>query len=537
MSTSTNPLSSSVPALQPPSPTQTMLSPDGTPGEIPVEQVQAAVKSGFKLGLPMTAPDGITGTVSVDKGHDAVKSGFSPLVKQAESASTNQTQSTQIPADDRGVLASLKRTVSAPLAMYHAFSQPATDDEKASLLNEVRQHNSKNPNDQIPEDLAANPSTATLAYRRLISAPADLLYEKGNDEKKAAEDLWKSRDYWHGGNMYLSSLADKGLSVVPMLGPFVAGTANRYEQGDVSGATTDLATAVVGENAEPIVKTLGKVAGKVAKVADVGGLTPEENITKAAGGSAGVHERNFPENVTRSLPYISDENDISKIKTPQDLSDAAHEAKSKVWDTVQQQIANHPGETISGSDVAQKIKDGVSNYVRNHEPATAQSIDSWADSFSTAYPNGQYPLDEAAQAVSEMNAKLKNSYKMDPGARQAFVTSHPEYGMFDDAADVLRDKIDQKLTALGESGSAELRKDYGALAQLERIFEKRAIVYGRQAPINLTQGIGAIASAASGHPVAEALEQQEERVLSNSIDSECHPFRENAHFAGTSDIR
>ena len=78
MSTSTNPLAAGVPALQPPSPTQTMVAPDGTPGEIPVEHVQDAVKSGFKLGVRMTAPDGTAGTIPVDKAHDAVKAGFTP---------------------------------------------------------------------------------------------------------------------------------------------------------------------------------------------------------------------------------------------------------------------------------------------------------------------------------------------------------------------------------------------------------------------------------------------------------------------------
>ena len=80
MSTSTNPLAAGVPALQPPSATQTMVAPDGTPGEVPIDRVQDAVSRGFKLGMPMTAPDGTTGTIPVDKAHDAITSGFKPLV-------------------------------------------------------------------------------------------------------------------------------------------------------------------------------------------------------------------------------------------------------------------------------------------------------------------------------------------------------------------------------------------------------------------------------------------------------------------------
>jgi hypothetical protein len=57
-----------------------MLAPDGTPGEVPVEQVQSAVSKGFKLGMPMTAPDGTIGTIPVDRAHDAIKGGFKPQV-------------------------------------------------------------------------------------------------------------------------------------------------------------------------------------------------------------------------------------------------------------------------------------------------------------------------------------------------------------------------------------------------------------------------------------------------------------------------
>lgn len=60
-----------------PKPTQTMIAPDGTPGEIPVEKVDAATKAGFKLGKVLVAPDQRTvGTVPVDRIADALKAGF-----------------------------------------------------------------------------------------------------------------------------------------------------------------------------------------------------------------------------------------------------------------------------------------------------------------------------------------------------------------------------------------------------------------------------------------------------------------------------
>jgi hypothetical protein len=64
--------------MTPPSPTQVMIAPDGSSGEVPVENVQAAVNAGGKLGMRMTAPDGSTGVVPVDRAHDAVQAGGMP---------------------------------------------------------------------------------------------------------------------------------------------------------------------------------------------------------------------------------------------------------------------------------------------------------------------------------------------------------------------------------------------------------------------------------------------------------------------------
>ncbi len=75
MSTS-NPLAAGVPALQPPPPTQAMISPDGqSVADIPVERVQDAIKGGYKIGVDMTAPDGSKATIPADRAHDAVEQG------------------------------------------------------------------------------------------------------------------------------------------------------------------------------------------------------------------------------------------------------------------------------------------------------------------------------------------------------------------------------------------------------------------------------------------------------------------------------
>ena len=122
-----------------------------------------------------------------------------PVAPPAAAANRNPDPSTLKPVSggvnasqpETGVWAGVKRnTVGLVTGLYHAFSYLATDQEKADLLNKIRDQNAKG--DDIPEDLATNPSTATLAYHRLIDAPADALQQKGANTRAAAKDLNQS---------------------------------------------------------------------------------------------------------------------------------------------------------------------------------------------------------------------------------------------------------------------------------------------------------------------------------------------------------
>jgi hypothetical protein len=64
-------------------------------------------------------------------------------------------------------------TVDALTGMYHAFNDPATDQEKADMLAKIRAENAniKDPKSRIPEDFATNPSRATLAFQKAVAIP------------------------------------------------------------------------------------------------------------------------------------------------------------------------------------------------------------------------------------------------------------------------------------------------------------------------------------------------------------------------------
>jgi len=146
--------------------------------------------------------------------------------------------------------------------LYHAFSDPPTEQEKAALLQKVQEEKAwqaahgYDPND-VDTSLATNPSKATLAYHRLLDAPSAYLLVKSGNEQEAAKDLLSNGRAMQGANLYLSGLADKGLSVIPLAGPFINSIAERYESGYKSGAATDIAPAVGYSNAGKIIEATG----------------------------------------------------------------------------------------------------------------------------------------------------------------------------------------------------------------------------------------------------------------------------------------
>lgn len=198
------------------------------------------------------------------------------------------------PDGDVGVWAGVKRnTVGAVTGIYHALTAPATDDEKQELLDKVRSDN-KRYGDNIPESLATDPSQATLAYHRLIDAPASELMEKGNDEVKASKDLLSNGKAWKAANMYASGLTDEALSALPLVGPWINSVAVRAENGDVSGAGTDLASAAILQNAKPLLKGTGEaISGTREAIGGAirdseGDLKPHAKVAaQLAGGGVG----------------------------------------------------------------------------------------------------------------------------------------------------------------------------------------------------------------------------------------------------------
>ena len=247
----------------------------------------------------------------------------------------------------------------------------------------------------------------------------------------------------------------------------------------------------------------GAVGGAVSGVA-TRLVNPYRNLQQAVR-PMGNAAREFAEKAELAIPRLRAENAITPVKTLEGLSDAAHNAANKLWtQEIVPQITRHAGALLDGKPVANAIRAGVLPGDADLFPEAYQAAEEFAKKFESPMH-----LDEASDRLQSLNRKLQGLYKLDPASRYAATANSPAIEAMESGANELRQQIYKKLTALGETDPAGLRQTYGGLKTVQQAAEKRALVYNRQNPINLSQiwahGAGALEMAtaiASGHPLA-----------------------------------
>ncbi len=309
----------------------------------------------------------------------------------------------------RPALKSLHGFLSFPNALYHAFQDPATPQEKAEIeqkMNQMRagQNRTSAPGNILPAGpaystlpavpgeyagIATNtadkkppaPTRTQLALHRLIDAPADQLDAKANKELETARELWDQREDWTTSiptgmgvsiplghaiaiSGSLSGATDKLLSKIPMLGPLVNGIAEKFESGDIEGGMTDLALLKAAEAAHA--KLTGEPTGTPSKIWSEKGnqfgehvreaFTKTEEISKKANEAKEDFQKAAPP--SKAAPY--DDNDYEIVRRTAEEGHKADKLKG--------------GEGISGIETArdivedgrQSIEDKRSGAVKEH---------------------------------------------------------------------------------------------------------------------------------------------------------------------------
>jgi len=267
-------------------------------------------------------------------------------------------------------------------------------------------------------------------------------------------------------------------------------------EGAAGGAVGGALGGAVAEGLSAGVKPLSRILG-------VGGLNSTEALTKA--GRPYVGEQNWEANLQSVLPRLVEADKAAPVKTVGDFEDLAHDTADSMWkQEIQPQVDNHATEAMDTAPIRTQIQDTVTRSMKKLFPDEAAKIEQFANNFGSSTT-----VSEANEDLQAINAKLKAYYKASPEARSAILKTDGDVTSLESAADALRDTLYSHLEDAGETIPRELRQQYGALKQVERVFGKRAIVADRQAPISMGQIIGMIAGGseaagalASGHPVA-----------------------------------
>lgn len=211
--------------------TLTVFAPDGTQGNIPAENVQAAVAAGGKVGVHIFDPDGNEGFVPHDQLPAAIKAGATFVPKQALNANPGDPQGGVIDSAIRFGSGLLGAGKDAALGLYHAVQ------------------NSKDPGDML---------------NNLVVQPQVNAYKQGAQMLNQARD---TGDVVQG----VRGLGHVIASAVPMVGPAITGTADamlpQIDKGNYAGA---LGTGV-GNAA------LAYLGGKAAGALEGDSIVPGQN--------------------------------------------------------------------------------------------------------------------------------------------------------------------------------------------------------------------------------------------------------------------
>lgn len=187
-----------------------------------------------------------------------------------------------------------------------------------------------------------------------------------------------------------------------------------------------------------------------------------------------------------NLEIVDRNGNLSVGKNPESLNEALQavgQTRENIFETYSPMIkrASAAGEVVDGNAIAGKLRSfAAQENIQLSNPGLAK----YADDVATRWEGKTIPLDVAEQTAKDFNAMLKQKYQQGKISGADVSSAHVD----DMVVRMLRNEIADK------AGVGDLKRRYGALAELEGDLAKRAIVAGRQNPVGLVDSIANISS-------------------------------------------
>jgi hypothetical protein len=268
-------------------------------------------------------------------------------------------------------------------------------------------------------------------------------------------------------------------------------------QGGIKGAQEDNAVkgAAVGGATAGVMGAATEAAPEIfnllARGTGLGGRTYGEAMTMA--GRPNVKEgKKFADALvgTKDILTTIPNKDVTNVG---EFEDAVHDKANELWATkVEPIVDKHKDLNLDLTPTQTAVQAAVTRPMKKYFPEEAAQIERFASNF------GQSTIGQANEDLQLFNARLKGYYRMNSMDQAAAEKNSGSVAMLEAAADSLRDQIYTAIDSqegIPQGTTATLRRQYGQLRDIERVFGKRAVVVDRQAALNMPQvlamGVGA----------------------------------------------
>ena len=230
--------------------------------------------------------------------------------------------------------------------------------------------------------------------------------------------------------------------------------------------------------------------------------SPEDLLTKAI--KPGKNNVTWGQDLKTATPFMkSAEAELGHpVVNFDDSVQAAKLAKQDLWKQYQARLgpAGEQGATIDGNQIANAIENSLDERTALQNPKTVEKNAALADTYRRPMS-----VQQAEDFLQSTNRDLITYYAKNR-VSQSVAEADPQMAATIAEGNALRDALYSKLDDVTGPGSAQLKKAYGALSNVQKELTGRAIVWARQQPVSLAEqistakGVGSIAKGVATLP-------------------------------------
>jgi hypothetical protein len=214
------------------------------------------------------------------------------------------------------------------------------------------------------------------------------------------------------------------------------------------------------------------------------GSQPETAIFKGLKPGVKFTKATFNDAVDRAVPEVlqAEKQTANPVVDTQSLLDNIKQAKTNVYSKVDDllQQADGTGATVDGAQAAKAAQDAIDAANVPVSKAQLKQVDVLKQFYGS--PTS---LQQTEDRLQGLNAQLDSFYSQSGVSQAKALKADPVMAAKAALADSLRSQVDEILTNVTGTGSAELKQTYGSLRKLEDVTARRIPVAERASPYGL----------------------------------------------------